>query len=320
MDLFNKKKIPYGVITGSFEFPGNEYPVVYQIDNRMMNDSIYNMTTSISIIIAQIGAFLKNNTKYTRAIVHADRFENLGAAIAFSYCGLKLYHTEGGEDTGCIDDKVRNSISALADIHLVTSEEARRKLLRMGKDNIHVVGSIALDQVSVFLKTMSMPPGGGYILVLYHPVTDGYEDHRPFVEAMKTLAKKYRIIWIEPNGDPGSRKIIDSIKELKDINIDFIKTANSYAYLTMLYNCACLVGNTSSGIKEGGFMGVPYIMYGDRQKNREVDSNVIRVRTYDSIIEEVERYVGPFEPLRFTYGKIWGEGNAAEKVIEILGQ
>ncbi|TVP54554.1 MAG: UDP-N-acetylglucosamine 2-epimerase (hydrolyzing), partial [Mongoliibacter sp.] len=54
----------------------------------------------------------------------ADRFETMATAIAASYMNIPLAHIQGGEVTGNIDEKVRHSITKLADYHFVASQGA----------------------------------------------------------------------------------------------------------------------------------------------------------------------------------------------------
>jgi len=55
------------------------------------------------------------------------------------------------------------------------------------------------------------------------------------------------------------------------LNIDHMAPTD---FLRLLYNCRCLVGNSSAGIREAGFYGVPVVNIGSRQKGRERGTNV----------------------------------------------
>ena len=79
---------------------------------------------------------------------------------------------------------------------------------------------------------------------------------------------------------------------------------------------ACLVGNSSSGIREVAFIGTPVVNLGTRQNDREHGSNVVHAPHEKSVITAaLEKQIshGPFdrEP-------IYGDGNAGEKIAEIL--
>ena len=45
----------------------------------------------------------------------------------------------------------------------------------------------------------------------------------------------------------------------------------------MIYNSSCIIGNSSSAIREGSYLGIPAVNIGERQKDRENSINVINV-------------------------------------------
>ena len=74
-----------------------------------------------------------DNLKPDLVVTVADRYETMATAIAASYMNIPLVHIQGGEVTGSIDEKVRHSITKLADLHLVSSEDAFNRLIKMGE-------------------------------------------------------------------------------------------------------------------------------------------------------------------------------------------
>ena len=70
-------------------------------------------------------------------MVVADRFEMLAPANAALAMRIPIVHVEGGERSeGAIDDAVRNALTKMSHLHLVTTEEARRRVLAMGEEEI----------------------------------------------------------------------------------------------------------------------------------------------------------------------------------------
>ena len=45
----------------------------------------------------------------------------------------------------------------------------------------------------------------------------------------------------------------------------YTKTSLLDQYLILINNCKCLVGNSSSGLREGAFLGIPVVNIGSRQ-------------------------------------------------------
>ena len=78
----------------------------------------------------------------------------------------------------------------------------------------------------------------------------------------------------------------------------------------------CLIGNSSSGIRESSLIGTPSVNIGLRQQNREVGSNVVHVN-FDS--EQIFNAISA----QILHGKheettLYGDGNAGKRVAEIL--
>lgn len=319
------KGISFGIILGSYDLPQyyQKY-VVFKIDNLLYKDTTFNMVSSMSLVAMSITNYLSNLSRLPKlAIVHGDRFENLGFAIACSYNNIKLLHTEGGETSGNIDNKVRSAITALSDIHCTTSSHSRKSLISSGidKSKVYVVGSPAIDEVKKIDFKVCKFFSSDYILVLYNPCAK--DDFDQFFRAILKISQTNKVIWVNPNIDPGYRAICKQIHAKKQI--EFIKGLNPELYYRYMYNCLFMIGNSSSGIKEGAYLGVPYIMVGMRQNNRETTRNVI-VRTdsrnYENIVyyalDYTKRLFEMNKSNRIEYDGTFGIGDASEKIVKIV--
>ena len=109
-----------------------------------------------------------------------------------------------------------------------------------------------------------------YILVLQHPVTTEYKNANfqidQTIEAVEKFHSKtkYKVIWLWPNIDAGSdifSKKIRFLKEKKTNYIRFVKNFTPENYVRVLKNSGCIVGNSSSGIREASFLGTPTVKY-----------------------------------------------------------
>ena len=162
-----------------------------------------------------------------------------------------------------------------------------------------------------------------YLLIIQHPVTTEYDQNlshmNETLESVRALSMNSILIW--PNMDAGSDGISKAIRVFREKyrpdNIHFFKSLPIEYYAPLLKNAACVVGNSSSGIREASFLGVPSVNIGTRQAGRERGKNVIDV-TYkkDEIISAVHKQLdhGPYTP-----DYIYGDGNACRKIVEILG-
>jgi UDP-hydrolysing UDP-N-acetyl-D-glucosamine 2-epimerase len=239
-------------------------------------------------------------------LVHGDRFEVLPVALASYYMNIPIAHTDGGEETGCIDDGIRKMISSISTYDFVTTKGAEYTLMYQGKTKVYTVGSPAIDLLIKNYNNLGSPLKEKYVLVLYHPNTSKNENIKNLIKEIKICP--YNIIWVNPNIDAGNKELLKFIHDETNVNskIQFVKDLSPKKYYEYLANCEYAIGNSSSFIKEGVFLGVPIVLIGDRQKNRECGNNIF----YDS------QSITNFDKKADKY--MFGYGTAGEKIVEVL--
>jgi len=279
----------------------------YRIQALLSGDDTEAMALTAGLLLCKVTDALKA-LKPDMAFCHADRYEVLPFAMAASYMNIPIAHTEGGEDTGTIDNKVRYAISALADIHFPVSVYAKVRLEKMGYTNVHRVGSTALDNlVGLDLASDRTEP---YIVVLHHPNTTDPEPIEPLIEALKEI--DIHKVWVNPNVDAGSKTMLRLIHRQ---DVEFVKDLPPEEYARLLKNCKCAVGNSSSFIKEGAFFGTPAVLVGDRQHNREHGQNVV-LCNYD--VKKIIELITAQLQVRYEPDYRFGNGQSAKKIMEVL--
>ena len=277
------------------------------------------------------------NIKPDIAITVADRFETMATAIAASYMNIPLAHTQGGEVTGSIDESVRHAITKLAHIHFPATAQARDNIIRMGEDpaKVFLTGCPAIDIVADLDLT---PPDdlllqyGGvgpdldihkpYLMVLQHPVTtefgSGMAQINETLQAIKAM--HMQTIWLWPNVDAGSDEISKGLRMFREKEkpdyVHFYRNFSVEHYAQLIGNCACLIGNSSSGIREGSFLGVPDVNIGTRQASREQADNCINTDYNHQEIEDAIRH--HIKNGRFPSDTLYGDGQAGDRIADIL--
>jgi UDP-hydrolysing UDP-N-acetyl-D-glucosamine 2-epimerase len=271
----------------------------------------------------------------------ADRYETIATAVAASYMNIPLVHLQGGEITGSIDEKVRHAITKLADLHLVASERAAERVIKLGErpDAVVTTGCPSIDLASTIVQSpdLDFDPfaryGGvgdvrslqdGYVVVMQHPVTTEYELARHHVEETLHACSDLRmpVLWFWPNVDAGSdgtSKGIRSFREEHDpTGMHFFKNMAPEDFLRLIANCRCLVGNSSVGIRESAFLGVPVVNVGSRQQGRDRGPNVIdvecdRVEIREAIEKQLAIGTYPADHL-------YGDGGAGPRVADAIAR
>ena len=212
-------------------------------------------------------------------VIHGDRIETLACAIVGCLNNFRTAHIEGGEVSGTVDEILRHSISKLVHIHFVTNKIAKKRLTQMGefKDNIFVIGSPDVD----IINSKNLPlleevkkryniNFESYGLGILHPVTTNIKNLKNetiiFLNSIKKSKKNFILIY--PNNDHGSKIILNEYKKIKSKNIRILPSMRFEYYLILLKYSKVIIGNSSSGIMEAPYYGVPTINIGERQLNR----------------------------------------------------
>jgi UDP-hydrolysing UDP-N-acetyl-D-glucosamine 2-epimerase len=286
-------------------------------------------------------ATIFDNLKPDVVISVADRYETIATAIAASYINLPVAHVQGGEVTGSIDEKVRHAVTKLSNLHFVANGEASRRVIAMGEDpaKVFVTGCPSVDLArrvieskdwQVFEPFRHLGVGAhfdtseGYLVVMQHPVTTEYQDSLHQIEetlaAIESLAQP--TFWFWPNVDAGSDRISKGIRHFRETRqapyLYFFKNFPPEDFLRLLLGARCLVGNSSVGIRESAYLGVPVVNIGNRQAGRDRGPNVIDVG-YDRA--EIAAAVGRhLEQGRQPGHHLYGDGFAGRKIAELLAK
>lgn len=270
----------------------------------------------------------------------ADRFETLATAVAASYMNIPVAHTQGGEVTGSIDESVRHAITKLSHIHFPATEIARQRVVLMGEDPrwVFKVGCPAIDLIldtDLDQKPQDVVQRYGgigselnlnkpYLIVLQHPVTTEYmQGLHQIQETLKAVTRlKMQTILLWPNADAGSDDVAKGIRHFREHEkpdyVHFYRNFKPEDFLVLMNSAACMIGNSSSAIREGAFLGMPTVNIGVRQNARERGPNVIDVEyNADEIVAAVRQHllIG-----RYQSSELYGDGHAGARMAEILAQ
>lgn len=264
----------------------------------------------------------------------ADRHEVLAAAQAAAYLHLPLAHLQGGERTGSIDDKVRDGISQLADIHFPATERAAFRVYGLTgvMNRIYNFGCPSLDLAAKALNepavTCAELGGAGpavdlsqpFALVLQHPDTRTAErsgaEMSATLQALTHFYIQKVVFW--PGQDAGMAQMAKEIRVAQaEQGLHTVRNLPPSRFLRLLTQCSVLIGNSSAGIRECSFLGVPVVNVGLRQFGRERAANVVDVpvniaeRIAEAIQTQIEH--GPYPK-----STLYGCGNAGEKIAEAI--
>ncbi|WP_240796838.1 UDP-N-acetylglucosamine 2-epimerase [Terasakiella sp. SH-1] len=329
----------YGAVIHLIKKDG--FAIDAQVNMLLEGESLTSMAQSTGIGLMSLPPVLEQLQPDT-VITVGDRFETMATAIATAYMNIPLAHTMGGEVSGTIDESIRHAVTKLAHIHFPASQDAKDRIIKLGEipKNIHLVGCPRIDLIKRILDDqnyrlrdlqnnlfnqgvgMQFNLGEPFILVSQHPVTTEYGDgQKQITETLEAVSKTgMHAIVLWPNADAGSDDIARGIRIWRekglDKNMHFFKNLPIHVYVKLMQRTACLVGNSSSGVREGAFIGTPAVNIGSRQQQRERGHNIIDAETNaDDIYEKIQMQIkhGSYE-----IDPIYGRGDAGVKIANIL--
>ena len=328
----------YGTAVNYIEKDG--FQIKEKVFNVFEGENPTSMAKTTGLAVMEL-ANVFHKIKPDGVITIADRFETIATSIAASYQNIPLIHIQGGEVTGNIDEKVRHANTKLADVHFVSSDDAYKRVVKLGEDpkTVFNTGCPSIDLAKEVLRNpeLTFDPilkyGGvgskinwknGYLVVMQHPVTSEYNLSRlQILETLKAVdSLSIPTFWFWPNVDAGADGTSSGIRSYRESNrienIHFFKNMEPHDFLNLLNNSLCLVGNSSVGIRECAYMGIPVVNIGSRQNKRKRGMNVIDV-DYSSI--EIKEAIlncknNPKPPKSDTYGT----GNSGLKIANILSE
>ena len=262
-------------------------------------------------------------------VIHGDRTEALACASVGCLNNYKVAHIEGGEISCTIDETLRHAISKLSNIHFVTNQIAKRRLIQLGelKNKIHVIGSPDVDVILKknlpkldIVKNRYNITFHKYAIGIFHPVTSELHQLQDQIDIfVKSLIKSNNnYVIISPNNDHGAKKIFTKYKKIKSPKIRILPSMRFEYYLTLLKNSDFIIGNSSSGIMEAPYFGIPTINLGTRQKNRTNISSIINISiNIDLILSNINQLNNKKQKPKKIINT-FGDGNSTKRFINIL--
>jgi UDP-N-acetylglucosamine 2-epimerase len=164
-----------------------------------------------------------------------------------------------------------------------------------------------------------------YCIAIFHPETenprDAYRQTKIVLESVINycLEHKTKCHWFWPNPDPGREKIAELLELAeKEYGAVLIRAKNRTPdeFLHFLASAQFIVGNSSCGIREAGFIGVPAINIGSRQKMRQRPASVKDVDYgHDSITQAMiyQNKVGKYDK-----NHMYGDGKSSENIADFI--
>jgi UDP-N-acetylglucosamine 2-epimerase (hydrolysing) len=126
---------------------------------------------------------------------------------------------------------------------------------------------------------------------------------------------KYFVV-IKPNNDPGSEGILSVINTLPETQFKVIPSMRFGRFSELLRNAACILGNSSSGVREAPFLGIPSLDVGSRQTDRAFSVSISKLAAEDT--NGILDFIATNWDKYYERQTEFGDGNATQKFIDLL--
>ena len=289
------------------------------------------MAKSLGIFLMQLPETLER-IKPDIILLAGDRGEQLVAAIAGAHMNIPVAFIQSGEVSGNVDGVTRHAITKFAHIHFVSNQDAAQRVRKLGEQEfrIFLTGAPQLDELREAKHTNPKKLASKYnldltnplIIAVHHPVTEEYDQAAE--QIMQTLLALKEIdtqtIVIHPNSDAGNKKIKEAVYLHSAPKTKIFRNLPREDFLGLMRISAVMVGNSSAGIIEAPFFGLPAVNIGGRQKGRMQGNNVINTGYHK---KEIVKAVKKAMLSKFKKGlrrgrSPYGDGRSAEKIVKIL--
>jgi len=319
----------FGLTVNDLEADG--MPVIARVRNLGSGDRGADQARSIGTAVLGITDALEE-FRPDVVIVLGDRGEMLAGAIAAIHLRLPVAHVHGGDVSGTVDELVRHAISKLSHIHFAASEDAAGRLIRMGEraEHVHVVGAPGLDYLSHFQPMskqemeadLRLDLSRPFVLFTQHPVTEDSAVGQMEISLQALEDADVQVVATYPNSDAGGKAMIEVLKRWEERPwLRVVPSLGQRRFASLLKEAAAMVGNSSSGIIEAPFFGLPVVNIGSRQAGRLRAENVLDAAHDQKSIRaaiECAMHDETFRTRARNSRNPYGDGHAGERIVEIL--
>jgi UDP-hydrolysing UDP-N-acetyl-D-glucosamine 2-epimerase len=315
------------------EIEKDGFAIAAKLECLLSSDSDVGMAKTIGVATLSLADTL-GAMRPDLLLLIADRYEMLAPASVALALRIPIAHIEGGEiSEGAIDDAVRNALTKMSHIHFTSTEAARRRIIAMDEEEwrVHRAGAPSLDHLrrSKMLDRAELEARLGIslqkpsIVIAYHPVTIAQDTVHEADALFAAITKiSGQMLFCYPNADAGSRQLIDRTREFiaqrEDAHV-FVNL-DAVTYWSLLRRADLFLGNSSSGIMETPSLSLPAVNVGLRQQGRERARNIVDASAdADAILAAVK--IAQSDSFRASLTGMtnpYGDGNAAEKIVDVL--
>lgn len=310
-----------------------DFKIAAKVQMDQQDDTGLNRSRALGQCLSNMAGTL-NELRPDILVLYGDRGEVLVAATAALHLGIPVAHLQGGDISGNTDELMRHAITKLSHVHFPSTQESADRLQGMGEaaERIHVVGDNHVDAIVagyytapiIVREKFSIMEDERPIIVLYHPETTRVRDHYNDMSNIlgSVLSRGLRTLLIYPCSDAGYDGIVEAICEHENKpRVSAHKNIDAPDFWGLMAIASVFVGNSSAGLIETPYFGLPAINIGARQLGRKHAENLIHcdssaVAVNDALIKALEDT--KFQTVAQNCARPFGDGMAGTRIVDVL--
>ena len=324
---------------------GNTYQEIekdgFSIDERIpiLNESEAGDNAIVHAMACAMNGLVEalDRLKPDMLLILGDRYEMLAAASTALVKRIPIAHISGGAlSYGACDDAIRHSITKMSHLHFTEAKEYRKRVIQLGEqpERVFYVGALGVENIKrvpliskeEIEQDLHFEITNQTILVTYHPVTlsdtNPLNDINALFEALDEHPE-LRVIFTMPNSDAGGQVISEAIEQYAEQHINRVcafKSLGMKRYLSVMKNCAAVVGNSSSGIVETPSFHIPTLNIGSRQEGRIAATSVYNCATGKASISAGLDYIlsSEFRAIASTAQNPYEKEGTAQAIFDVI--
>lgn len=241
--------------------------------------TVFGRMDAMATLMGDLSSYL-STSPVDAMVLYGDRMETLVTAQVCLNFGIPIFHLQGGEWSGGVDNSIRWAITRMAAYHFCSGYEARKELENAGEpiSRIEAVGEIKIDRIYAN-DLMPVPwetKKADKIVMLHHANTEVPEktdvEMKAIYDALQGWDVSIRAFY--PCTDPGFDLILAWYQCMRKngMEIEIYKDVSADEFLGHVCAADLFIGNSSVAIIECPALYKPSIIVGDRQRGRAHDS------------------------------------------------
>ena len=273
-------------------------------------------------------------------LAQGDTTTVMVASLVSHYHRIRFGHVEAGLRTGdkfrpFPEEMNRRIADLLADAYFAPTEQSKQALLKEGVDatHIYVTGNTVIDALMDVAarpfdwqksQLIGLLQDKRLVLITAHRRENFGQPFRELCEAIRELAGHYQEVqFVYPvHLNPNVRQPVGAI--LAGLgNVSLIEPVDYFEMVHLMKRSVLILTDSGGVQEEAPSLGVPVLVMRDTTERPEgVDAGMVRlVGTKKSrIVEETARILehGSFVPLAQRGKSLYGDGNAAQRIVSAL--